>query len=503
MPETSVLGALARRAPGSPVLAGSSGAWTAAELRAEIGRLAERLPAGRVVGVLADNGPAWVIADLACQAAGAVHLPLPDFFTREQLRHVLEAAGAATVLTDCPERIGALDLGFGLTGRWQGLQWLRRVADATELPAGTAKISFTSGSTGTPKGVCLSLEGLHDTAAAVCERLAALPLERHLAVLPLALLLENVAGVYAPILRGMQVCLPPLRDVGWQGMAGFDPARLAAVVAAQRADSMVLVPELLKAWTMHRGAGAGNARDPDDAAVGGDTPAGPVFVAVGGARVAPELLAAARAAGIRACQGYGLTEAGSVVALNTPGDDGEGVGRPLPHAGCRIEGGELLVRTRAFLGYVGAPAPADEWFPTGDLASLDANGHLRLAGRSKNLLVTSYGRNVSPEWVESLLLAQPEIMQAVVCGDGEAVLTGVLVPRPGAGAAEVAAAVGRVNEALPDYARIGRLVLSEPFSAANGLATGNGRPRREHILSHHSAALAAAQHREVMNNVVL
>jgi len=489
--ETTVLEALQARTPESLVLIGRDRSWTAAEVLAEARMLAERLAPGRVVGVLADNGPAWVVADLACQLADAVHLPLPEFFSDEQLRHVLEQSGTDTVITDHPERIGALDLGFSLVGRWLGLQWLRRVADPVALPAGTAKISFTSGSTGTPKGVCLGLAGLHDTAQALCDRLGGLPLERHLAVLPLALLLENVAGVYAPILRGMQVHLPPQADVGWLGMSGFDPGRLAAAVDAQRADSMTLVPELLKAWVMFLGAA-------------GPAPRPPAFVAVGGARVAPELLAAARTAGVPAYQGYGLTEAGSVVALNIPGDEGEGVGRPLPHVDCKVEAGELHVRTRGFLGYIGAEARQGAWFPTGDLAVFDDHGHLQLAGRSKNLLITSYGRNVSPEWIESALLAEPAILQAVVCGDGEAALAAIVVPRPGTGPSIVEDALARVNRALPDYARIGRLVLSEPFLPANGLATGNGRPRRAHILARHSAALAATHHdNEVSQHVVL
>lgn len=492
MPESAVLQALEARAPGAVVLVGADRSWTAAEVLDEARTLAQRLPTGRVVGVLADNSPAWVVADLACQVAGAVHLPLPEFFNTEQLRHVLEQSGADTVCTDHPERIGALDLGFSAVGRWQGLHWLRRVADPVALPPGTAKISFTSGSTGTPKGVCLGLAGLQYTAAALCERLAGLPLQRHLAVLPLALLLENVAGVYAPILRGIQVHLPPQREVGWQGMSGFDPGCLAAVVDRERADSLVLVPELLKAWVMFLGAAAETSHHR------------PAFVAVGGARVAPELLAAARSAGVPACQGYGLTEAGSVVTLNIPADEGEGVGRPLPHVDCKVEAGELHVRARGFLGYVGGEPAQGDWFPTGDLARFDEHGHLHLAGRCKNLVITSYGRNISPEWVESALLAAPAILQAVVCGDGEANLAAIVVPRPGTDAGEVARAVESVNRGLPDYARIGRLVLSEPFHPANGLATGNGRPRRAHILARHSAALGAAPHEhEVPQHVVL
>ncbi|MBC9072379.1 AMP-binding protein [Thauera sp. CAU 1555] len=470
---------LARRPQQDVVLSGATGSWTAAAMRDELHALQQRLADSRVVAVLADNGPAWVLAELACQDAGRVHLPLPAFFTAAQLQHALNASGADTVITDQPERIGALDLGFCLTGQWQGLHWMRRVVAPAELPAGTAKISFTSGSTGAPKGVCLSAAGLRDTAAAVVERLHELPLTRHLAALPLALLLENVAGIHAPLLRGMPIHLPPLASLGWQGAAGFDPAALDRQVRDSTAASLILVPELLKAWTAWLTATGQRA-----------SPA-LQFVAVGGARVAPALIEHARALGIPAYQGYGLTEAGSVVCLNRPGDDGDGCGAALAHAALRCADGEVRVRTRAFLGYAGQAAPQEAEFATGDLGHLDERGHLHLDGRRGNLLVTSFGRNVSPEWIESALLADPRVMQAVVSGDGRPALAALLVPAPGADAAALGGLVERVNAGLPDYARVAHWAAVAPFTAANGLATGNGRPVRARIAAAHAHTLAA------------
>src|SRR5690606_30272217 len=116
------------------------------------------------------------------------------------------------------------------------------------------------------------------TASGVLARLYDLPLERHLAVLPLALLLENVAGLHAPLLRGIPVHLPPLAAIGWRGGAGFDPAALDRSVREADASSLILVPELLKAWSTWL------------AATGQQAPSSLRFVAVGGARVAPELI---------------------------------------------------------------------------------------------------------------------------------------------------------------------------------------------------------------------
>ncbi len=486
-----LLRALALQSPHAVLLSGADGDWRTADILAQVETLSSRLAECRVLAVLADNGPAWVMADLAAMHAGKVHLPLPGFFNPEQMAHALARTGADLILTDQPERIGALDLGFGITGAWQGMTLMRRVVEPARLPTGTAKICFTSGSTGAPKGACLSAEGLFDTAAALRERLADLPVGRHLAALPLGLLLENVAGVYAPLLRGASVHLPPLRELGWNGMAGFDPAALHARVEAARPDSLILVPELLKAWTLYLAATRQRAPDSLD------------YTAVGGARVDAGLLARARVLGLPAYQGYGLTECGSVVSLNRPGDDGPGVGRPLAHVRVHAENGEVRVRARAFLGYLDGQPLLPEWdgsgaFATGDLGEFDAHGRLALSGRRKNLLITSFGRNLSPEWIESALLAQPAVAQAVVAGDDRPHPCAVLVPRAGTGAEAIARAVAAANAALPDYARIGAWLSVPPFDPRNGLATGNGRPVRAAILERFAAELAALyEHKEI------
>ena len=491
-----ILGALAARAPDAPVLIGDTESLSASALLGAIEALALRLGGCRTLAVLADNGPAWVVADLAALRAGVTHVPLPTFFNPSQLTHVLNETCADTVLTDQPERIAALGLGLDLAGQWSGLAWMQRAPLARTMPAGTGKVSFTSGSTGTPKGVCLSAAGLMDTAVALTTRLADLPIGRHLATLPLALLLENTAGLYAPLLRDAEIHVPSLRALGWKGMAGFDPAALQAIARAVRPSSTILVPELLKAWTLHL------------AATGQKAPSGLAYVAVGGARVDAGAIREARALGLPAYQGYGLTECGSVVSLNRPGDDGDDVGRPLDHVRVRARGGEILVSARAFLGYLGAadaapPIGATPDFPTGDLGHLDAHGHLHLVGRRRNLLITSYGRNVSPEWVEVGLLAQPAIAQAVVAGEARPWLSAVIVPAPGARPEAVAAAVARANAALPEYARIGDWVTAAPFTLENGEATGNGRPVRQAILARYAAPLEALYSTRYTSHAVL
>jgi long-chain acyl-CoA synthetase len=492
---------------GQSVLSDADNSFTAGALRQEVEHLAQRLQQHqtKVLALLADNGTAWVCADLAALHAGIVQLPLPSFFSDDQLRHALQSSAADVLLTDQAMRIKGLDLGFAEVGQWHGLTLLQRAIDtpATSisrpalLPPGTAKISFTSGSSGQPKGVCLSAAGLLDTAEAVCAALADVPITRHLSVLPLALLLENVAGVYAPLLRGAEVVLPKLANLGWRGMGGFDPLQLMRQIEAVQPSSLILVPELLKACTL--ALQRSNQR----------APASIQFVAVGGARCDPGLIQAARNAGVPVYEGYGMTECGSVISLNRPGAELPGsVGQPLRHVQIEIDADrEIHIRNRAFLGYLGITTNQAESkdtelteFASGDLGQRDGKGFLHLAGRRSNLIITAYGRNIAPEWVEAALLAQPEIAQAIVTGEARPWLAALLVPQR---EADLAAAVARANATLPDYARIGDWLTCAPFTPGNGLATGNGRPVRAAILGQHADALASLYTVKESTHVVL
>ncbi len=146
--------------------------------------------------------------------------------------------------------------------------------------------------------------------------------------------------------------------------------------------------------------------------------------------------------------------------------------------------GELEIGGRSFCGYLGSePRDATAWLPSGDLATIDGDGFISIVGRTKNVIVTGYGRNVSPEWPESVLLESAALAQAAVYGEGCPHLIAVLVAAsPQTSDAELRSAVARANARLPDYARIGQWVRArEPFTSQNGLATGNGRARREAI----------------------
>jgi len=423
------------------------------DLDAHAERLARALAAARskvrVVGLVADNGPGWVIADLAAQKAGVVLVPLPAFFTPAQVEHAVAETGMDSV-------IGARLPGFDTAGEIAGHAWWRRAALPAAFPRGTSKVTFTSGTTGTPKGVALSTEEQWAVAHALVHATRQLGLKRHLCLLPLAVLLENVAGVYAPLAAGIEVCVPPLAQTGLRGSSGFDPLACLAAIDKWQADSVILLPQMLAALAV---------------VLEGGTPAPKSlkFAAVGGAKVSPALIHRARALGLPVYEGYGLSECASVVALNVPGADRVGsVGRVLPHTEIRFFEKELHVKARG------------EWRATGDLGRVDGDGFLYIDGRRKHVLITSYGRKVSPEWPEAELLAGPAIAQAAVFGEAQPQLCALVVPAAGASPAAVDAQVRAANARLPDFAQIGAwLRVDAPFTPQNGFATANGRARRE------------------------
>jgi long-chain acyl-CoA synthetase len=437
----------------------------------------------RVVGLLADNGPDWLAADFAAERCGATLVPLPAFFTADQLRHAAAASGMDALL--CDSTGAARALGFGAASPIDGcdLGWYRRHAAPVTLPEATAKITFTSGTTGTPRGVCLSTAQQRELAHALAQATYPLRLARHVCLLPLPVLLENVAGARAALLSGAECIVPPLAVVGMSGATGFDPMTCLATIDRWGAESVILLPQMMLALTAALEAGA-------------PRPARLRFAAVGGARVAPTLLERARAAGLPAYEGYGLTECGSVVTLNLPGADRPGsVGRPLAHAEVRIEDREILVSGSRCLGYLGGAgsAPGGTWLRTGDRGRLDADGFLHVEGRRKHVLITSFGRNVAPEWPEAELAASGAIAQAAVFGEARPRLCAVIVPRvAGATHSSIEAEVLRANARLPDYAQVALWIRAEaPFSAANGLATANGRVRRDAVWSRYGRDLEA------------
>jgi len=471
----TVLAERAYRDPEAIVLIGSEQVFTAKTLHAQVLLCVEQLHTAKITSLAlhADNSPTWIIIDLACQHAKIRLVPLPLFFSAGQLEHALKSSGVGAVISQ--ETILASTNVVDISClKLTNLRCQQLKTCYIALPEGTDKITFTSGSTGEPKGVCLSNQQQLSVATAIVGRLQ-LSNPCHLCLLPLSTLLENIAGVYAPLLANGCVIAPSLNDLGMNGSSGLNIEKLLQRITRYQANSLILVPELLLALVQ----ACQNAWQ---------APESLEFIAVGGGKVSPALLQNAREHGLPVYEGYGLSECSSVVCLNAPGQNRRGsVGKALSDRDVYTKEGEIHIPGKAFLGYVKDRASwGQSELATGDLGYIDDDGFVFIDGRQGNRLISSFGRNISPEWVESELLAGPLLAQAVVFGDAKPYCSAFIYPRkPDTNHDEIEQWINTVNQQLPDYARIQRWHrLDQALTSDRQLLTSNGRPRRQAIQQH-------------------
>ncbi|WP_134682371.1 AMP-binding protein [Paracoccus ravus] len=377
--------------------------------------------AGPVLG-LALSGIDYVIADLAATLAGCRIVPVPSFFSPAQVQFLLHDAGAALIDRLPEPRFPPLPLDYA---------------------SGAERVIYTSGTTGTPKGVVLGDRQLNASIAGLAAALRPDAADRYLSVLPQAQLLEQVCGLFLPVLAGAEVLISP---EGFAALSTGDGSGLACAAEGFRPTITVLAPRQLTLWVAALQRGAASA------------PASLRYVAVGGAPVSPALLATARQLGLPAAEGYGLSEACSVVALTPPDAVAQGSAmRVLDGVALRIDQGEIVVTGSSVMqGYLNRVAVQGEW-RTGDLGRIE-NGRLRVLGRRDAMILRQSGRNIAPEWVEAAALADPSVpFAALVQTSGDRL---VLVLAPVA-APRMQGLMARLAD-LPAYARPEHLLIVDP-----------------------------------------
>jgi long-chain acyl-CoA synthetase len=243
----------------------------------------------------------------------------------------------------------------------------------------------------------------------------------------------------------------------------------------------------------------------------------------GAAPVGRELLEFFDACGVLVLEGYGSTETSAVVAANRPDDFRFGtVGKPLD--GCEVKigdppgdddgeeadedaGGEILVRgPNVFRGYYNREEDTaevlddDGWFHTGDLGRLDEDGFLSITGRTKDIVVTSSGKNITPTNIENALKESPLISEAVVYGDDRQYLTALITLDPDEVDGDLAAAAeddgvrSRVEEAVEKangrFSRIEQVkkfdILDRELSQEEGELTPTMKVKRSVVYENHA-----------------
>jgi long-subunit acyl-CoA synthetase (AMP-forming) len=340
--------------------------------------------------------------------------------------------------------------------------------------AGITKITYTSGSTGEPKGVCLSSANITTVCEGIEDSMIQMGITNHLCVMPLATLLENIAGVYICLLRGGAVITAPLATLGFVSNVEFDIDKLVNKIALHQVGSVILLPQILK-YLVH----ASNETVLTKCA-------SLQFIALGGGKSSQKILQQALDSGLPVYEGYGLSECCSVVSLNLPQQHKIGsVGRALPHARVSIaEDGEIIIDGQAMLGYLnelGGLDQSHEKIHTGDLGYIDEDGFIYVSGRKKNTIVSSFGRNISPEWVEASLMSSSVISQVAIFGEARPALSAIVVTN-NRNNLEVKNAIEACNKYLPDYAQIHHwLIADTPFNTQSNTLTSNGRLKIKNI----------------------
>lgn len=467
----------AERTPHRVALRDSTRAISYGELRTIVSRREVALSYLRYrrIALLGVNCIEWLLTDLAARKAGITVVPVPPFFTGEQIEHLLDTSQAEAVWSIGSIRSKEFHQFQFAFADGSGYFYTRKAASPT-TPPGVAKITYTSGTTGTPKGVLLRQSAMDLVLDSLEQAVRLHAPHVHMVVSPLAVLLENLAGADLTLWIGGEVHVPTAQEAGFSGSSELNIEQLAVTAHRMHAASLILSPQILQSLVEHcerTGLELSSLR----------------YVAVGGATVSASLVERAKQIGIPAYVGYGLSELSSVVALNVPGADRHAsVGRLLPHVNARVSNaGELILGGPSlFSGYLGENGRVEnseyQEFASGDLGHVDKDGFVWVDGRIKDQFITSFGRNVSPEWVESELQLEPEIAQAAVFGEARPFNIAILAPADNTGPGDIQSAVLRVNERLPDYARISRWITApEPFSPVNDQATPGGRLRRDQI----------------------
>jgi long-chain acyl-CoA synthetase len=515
---------------------------------------------GDRIAILSENRPEWSTADFAILLLGAVTVPVYSTLTPEQTAYTLRDSGASIVFvsTDLQLRkvqtilsqtqikkivimdriqspsdhggnIALMD-GFMKQGPLT-LDPQTESAARSIQPDDLATIIYTSGTTGVSKGAMLTHGNMASNIKCSLLGFDMHPGQVSISFLPLShvtarhvdfsMLYHGVTLAYCPFIENLSETLLEVRPTVCVSV----PRVYEKIYAKTELMARGFPKRTIYNWAL----AVGRANKP--AILGGQIPASlswkvankllfskireglggrvETFIS-GGAPLGRELAEWFATVGIRIHEGYGLTETSPVIAVNTPVNHRIGtVGKILPNLeACIAEDGEILVRgPSVFKGYWNRPdetaaAFQDDWFKTGDIGNIDADGYLSVTDRKKELIKTSGGKFIAPQPIENSLKLNPLIGTAVVLGDKRKFAFVMISPNfplledwarsngvTFSSRAELVAhpkvqalyegIVEEVNQNLARFERLKKVLLvPDEFTAANGALTPTLKLRR-------------------------
>ena len=444
------------------------------------------------IGVCGSNNYRWMVSFFAVIASGNVVVPLDANLKGEDLAARLEQADICAVFSDrsaealdipmvsmeeVQNQISSqrMDITMDTTEEAVSLQGECSASDAILLPFSAsayteicdtwcpnprgphdmACIIFTSGTTARPKAVMVSHRGM---IASCCNDIVGDTFEVQLAVLPF----HHLVGYNCPlntICLGGIVCLEENLQYMMRDMELL------------KVDYMFAVPSMLRVFAKRL------ARTPEGDLYGNAIGWNIHMFGSGGASFEPDVMDVFEAHGIRVLQGYGASEAGGMgLTMVMKADGGDSIGRAFPGLEVKIEDHELLLRSDSImLGYYKDPeataeALTDGWYHTGDVCSMDEDGYLHLHGRKKNLIILSNGENISPEALETKLIACEDMAEIMVYEKSDSLACRIRANAPADGETledvqrRVRTYMDDYNQEAPGYQKIRFIEFTEePF----------------------------------------
>ncbi|HWR42987.1 long-chain-fatty-acid--CoA ligase [Sporomusa sp.] len=383
---------------------------------------ASGIRAGENVGLFSRNSPEFVYCYMAIVSLGAVVVPLNFQLAAREIVFIVKDAKMKRLIT--MERL-AIDPELNQQGYQQPVTQLvipdfkqglaqgsspaAPVMDTSLDPNSPCAIIYTSGTTGSPKGAMLTHNNLVANAQAFRKMLPVTSTDNVLCVLPMYHCFAWTCAVLNSLLCGAAITI----------LEAFAPKETIAAIKDYQVTVIYGVPPMYNLLT--------RIGEPDDFA-------GVKYLVSGGASL-PEKVAQqfADKYGIKILEGYGLSEASPVVALNPVQKPKYcSIGKALPGLDVKVVGsdgqalppgvvGEIVVRGPSVMqGYFNLPAESanalrDGWLYTGDLAYQDAEGYFFVVDRLKDLIISN-GENIYPREIEELLYSYPGIIEASVIG---------------------------------------------------------------------------------------
>ncbi len=444
------------------------------------GLLSLGIQPGERVAILQHNSPEWIITDLAVASIGAVSVPVYCAQSRDEIIYILNDSAVRSIVFTEDEARKALSINKAVPM----LKELISTTDKSEegvltvsalstegangafdeelskrlaalKPEDLFSIIYTSGTTGRPKGVMLSHGNIISNIDSALKSIDITEADLYLSYLPLSHIMERMVN-HLLIRSGAKIAYSTGFAFVGADAAHFKPTIMAGVpFFFERIKEKILEaanasgPIKKKLFYTAIGSGKETAAGKKSAGAGFihsmvtkkvREKAGPNirFFISGGAALSKATADFFFALGLPVLEGYGLTETSPVISFNTLELVKTGtVGKPIDGVEVNIaKDGEILVKGPGVMsGYLGMPeesrrALRDGWFHTGDVGDIDDEGFLTITDRKKDIIVTSVGKNISPQKIETLLRSDPQIKEALVYGSGRAHLVALIVAEP-------------------------------------------------------------------------